>query len=285
MSVIDFDTVYAGSKPMLPRIMMKAPFALLTVGLLLLAWPAWGQRSSRLPGYADAPARPRGRAEFTFVRLKYGGSGYGYGRRGRGSWMTDYPEADEHFIYGLRGWARSALAISDDPDALSLSDERLFASPFIYAVEPGFMDLSPEEAAKLREYLLRGGFLMLDDFWGEWEWRNVQEQMRQVFPEYEIQELPLTHTIFHCYFDINEVIQVPNIGNGIRGGPTHEKGGITPYYMGISDPADGRVMVFVARNTDNGDAWEWIDEPRYPLKYGLAAYRLGMNCIIYAMTH
>jgi hypothetical protein len=258
--------------------MKMAPVLLLLISLLM-AWPAQGQRQPRLPGYLPQ-SRPGSAAEYTFVRLKYSS----YTWRGRGSWATDYPEADEHFIYGLRGWARSMLAISDDPDAVSLLDQRLFTYPFIYAVEPGYMDLSEEEAAKLREYLLRGGFLLLDDFWGEYEWENVQEQMRKVFPEYEIQELPLTHPIFHCYFDINEVVQVPVIGNAIRGGPTHEKGGIIPHYMGISDPG-GRVMVFVARNTDNGDAWEHIDDPRYPLKYGLAAYRLGMNCIIYAMTH
>lgn len=197
--------------------------------------------------------------------------------------MTDYPEADEHFIMGLQNWVQSSLAVSDDPITCAPGDKNLFKYPFIYIVEPGRMDLSTEDAANLREYLTRGGFMMLDDFWGEYEWQNVQEQMRKIFPEYPIKELPLDHPIFHCYFDIDEVVQVPNIGY-INHGITYEKGGYIPHYDAIVDDT-GRVMVFIARNSDNGDAWEWIDEPLYPLKFGLAAYRLGMNLIVYAMTH
>jgi hypothetical protein len=206
-----------------------------------------------------------------------------YGWRGE-AWETDYPKADEQFLEGLRGWVKSGLSISTDPTTVSFDQKDLQQYPFIYAVEPGQMELSNEDAANLREYLLRGGFLMLDDFWGEYEWENVRRQMFKVFPEYQIKDLPLTHTIFHCYFDIDEVIQVPNVQNIIYRGRTDEKGGIIPYYHGITDDND-RIMVFIARNSDNGDAWEWIDDPRYPLKYGLAAYKLGMNLIVYSMTH
>jgi hypothetical protein len=216
--------------------------------------------------------------EYTFARLIYQSNGR------RRMWTTDYPKADEQFIIGLRNWVRSNLLISDDPIAVSMNDKKIFDYPFVYAVEPGYMELSTEDAAALREYLMRGGFLMLDDFWGEYEWENVQEQMRKVFPEYSIRELPLDHPLFHCYFDIDEVVQVPSVGNIIYRGRTDEKGGVTPHYEAITND-DGRVMVFIARNADNGDAWEWIDEPRYPLKYGLAAYKLGMNAIVYAMTH
>src|SRR5262245_51600886 len=154
----------------------------------------------------------------------------------------------------------------------------------MYAVEPGYMELSTVDAARLREYLLRGGFLMLDDFWGEYEWQNVQYQMHKVFPERTIRELPLDHPLFHCYFDIDEVVQVPNAPRYVSTGITYEKGGYVPHYEAILDD-DDRVMVFIARNADNGDAWEWIEVPDYPLKFGLAAYRLGMNLIVYAMTH
>lgn len=183
----------------------------------------------------------------------------------------------------MKATAFILLLISFEPTSCAHGEKDIFGHPFIYAVEPGRMDLSTEDAANLREYLLRGGFLMLDDFWGEYEWRNVQEQLHKVFPEYSIQELPLNHPIFHCYFDIDEVVQVPN-RRYIRSGITHEKGGYIPHYEAIVDET-GRVMVFIARNADNGDAWEWIDDPRYPLKYGLAAYKLGMNLIVYAMTH
>jgi len=257
---------------------MKAALAaLLMICLPLMVWPAQRQREPRLPGYMPRP-RTGGPAEYTFVRLRYSSGGY------RSMWATDYPKGDIQFVYGLRGWMDSKLNIADEPDSVSLDDKELFKYPFIYAVEPGYMELSTEEAAKLREYLRRGGFLMMDDFWGEAEWENVQWQMKKVFPEYEIRELPLSHSIFHCYFDIDKVVQVPQNQNWIYYGRTDEKGGIVPHYEGIIDE-QGRILVFIARNTDNGDAWEWIDDPRYPLRFGLAAYHLGMNIIIYAMTH
>lgn len=247
--------------------------------VLLASFPVCGQRQRqpRLPGYwhenADQVVR-----EFTFARLIYPSWSW------RESWTTDYPKADHQFLQGLRGWVQSLLAISGQPVAVSMHDPKVFDYPFIYCVEPGGMELNENDAAALREYLLRGGFLMLDDFWGEREWQNVQYQMKKIFPEYEIQELPLTHPLFHCYFDIDEVVQVPNVGNWIYSRQTAEKGGWVPHYEAIVGD-DGRVLVLIARNTDNGDAWEWIDEPQYALKFGLAAYRLGMNAIVYSMTH
>ncbi|MFN7945168.1 MAG: DUF4159 domain-containing protein [Blastocatellia bacterium] len=262
---------------------MSARLLLLFLVLLMMtgqapATRAWQrQRAPRLPDYlpdANHPHRP----EFTFTRLIYSSGGW------YDSWTTDYPKADEQFIAGLRGWAGSLLSIATDPAAVGMDDPKLFTYPMIYAVEPGRMFLSDEDAAHLREYLERGGLLMLDDFWGEREWWNVQQQMRRVFPNREIQELPLDHPLFHCYFDVDEVVQVPNVDNWIYRHRTDEKGGIVPHYEAILDD-DGRVLVFIARNTDNGDAWEWIDDPRYPLKYGLAAYKIGMNVIVYAMSH
>lgn len=257
--------------------------------LILLVWlPSMfttvnSQRPSSRPGrpgYRSPRATPKNaipNGEFTFARLKY--DSYGWG-----GWTTDYPKADEQFIFGLRGWVRSIMRISDNPAAVAPTDKELFRYPFVYIVEPGQMELSREDADALREYLLRGGFMMLDDFWGEYEWQHVREQIYKIFPERPIQEIPLNHSIFHCYFDIDEVLQVPNFHNYVNRGRTHEKGGIVPQYLGIMDETD-RIMIFIARNADNGDAWEWIDDPEYPLKYGLGAYRLGMNLIFYSMTH
>jgi hypothetical protein len=247
------------------------------ISLVILVLPLSGQ--VRLGGVPRQHQDPAFRGEFTFVRTVYRSP---YGRRWS-RWDTDFPEADYHFIIGIRDWAGTNLAISSEPEQLAIPDERLFFYPLLYFVEPGFMELSDEEAAKLREYVGRGGFLFLDDFWGQYEWENVQDQMKKVFPEYEIVDLPLTHPIFHCYFDIEEVVQVPGIGSWFRG-VTHEKGGRIPHYMGIQDKS-GRVLAFIARNCDLGDAWEWIDRPEYPIKYGLAAYKVGINVIIYAMTH
>ena len=223
--------------------------------------------------------------EFTFVRTIYQSPFRGYGRRsyGGGTWTTDYPEADNNFIVGLREWAGTNLKIAPRPEALEILDDRIFDYPILYIVEPGFMDLSNEQAARLREYIMRGGFIFLDDFWGEYEWQNVQEQFQKIVPELEIKELALSHPIFHAYLDVEEIVQVPNVYNAQRG-ITSEKGGVVPYYMGIENK-NGRLVVFMARNSDLGDAWEWINDPSYPVKYGLPAYKVGINVVIYAMSH
>ena len=248
---------------------------------LLIASASGQRRLGAVPRHG-ANVDPAAIGEFTFVRTIYNSSG---GRRWRyDSWAVDYPEADHHFIIGVRDWAGTNLSISSQPEQIEIMDERLFNYPIIYFVEPGNLELSTEEAERLREYVARGGFLFLDDFWGAYEWENVEEQMSRVFPEYKIKDLPRDHSILHCYFDINEVVQVPGIGAWTRYGVTHEKGGIVPHYMGIENK-EGRVLVFIARNCDLGDAWEWIDDPAYPIKYGLAAYKVGINVVIYAMTH
>jgi hypothetical protein len=267
-------------------------FLCLFVALLV---PTLGQRPiddfsnfrqrRRAPSSAQAGGASFG--EFTFVRTIYDSPSRGYGRRGYGygggTWTTDYPEADNNFIVGLREWAGTNLKIAPRPEALEILDDRIFDYPILYAVEPGFMDLSTEQAARLREYVMRGGFVFFDDFWGEYEWQNVQEQFHKIVPEYEIKDLPLTHPIFHSYLDVEEVVQVPNVYNAQRG-VTSEKGGIVPHYMGIENK-NGRLIAFIARNCDLGDAWEWINDPVYPVKYGLPAYKVGINVVIYAMSH
>ena len=221
--------------------------------------------------------------EYTFVRTIYDSPrGYrSYG--GAGTWTTDYPEADNNFIVGLREWAGTNLKIAPRPEQLAILDDRIFDYPILYAVEPGFMDLSTEQAARLHEYIARGGFIFWDDFWGEREWKNVQDQIHKIDPELEIHDLPLSHPIFHSYLDVEEVVQVPNVYNAQRG-VTSEKGGIVPHYMGVLNKK-GRVVGFISRNCDMGDAWEWINDPSYPVKYGLPAYKVGINVVIYAMSH
>src|SRR5262249_5536913 len=167
--------------------MKVTAFILLLICLLLLSSSAQSQRLAQRPDFRfrrDSRDSHR-KLEYTFARLEY--NSYGW----RDMWTTDYPKADEQFIMGLRDWVQSNLAISDDPISCAPGNKDLFKYPFVYIVEPGFMELSTEDAANLREYLTRGGFLMLDDFWGEREWQNVQEQMRKIFPEYPISELPL----------------------------------------------------------------------------------------------
>ena len=224
--------------------------------------------------------------EYTFVRTIYDSPSRGYGRRGYyggGTWTTDFPEADNNFIVGLREWAGTNLKIAPRPEQIEIMDERIFDYPLIYFVEPGFLELSDEQAARLREYVARGGFLFFDDFWGEYEWNNLETQLHKVWPDYKAKDLPLSHPIFHSYLDVEEVVQVPNVYNAMRG-ETSEKGGIVPHYMGVEDK-NGRIVAFISFNCDLGDAWEWINDSRYPVKYGLPAYKVGINVVIYAMSH
>jgi len=147
------------------------------------------------------------------------------------------------------------------------------------------MYLAPEEAARLREYLLRGGFLHVDDFWGLREKANFTAQMAKVFPDRQLVQIPMDDEIFHVFFDVNEIVQVPNRNNGCFGGQTWEReDDIRPQILGIYDDT-GRLMVVVTYNSDLGDAWEYMDLPCYPEIYSGAAYRMGLNFMIYAMTH
>jgi len=237
----------------------------------------------RRPLTSDTAGSGPSFGEYTFVRTIYD-SPRGYrGYDGGGTWTTDYPEADNNFIVGLREWAGTNLKIAPRPEQLAILADRIVDYPILYAVEPGFMDLSTEQAARLHEYIARGGFIFWDDFWGEREWANVQQQIHKIDPELEIHDLPLSHPIFHAYLDVDEVVQVPNVYNAQRG-VTSEKGGIVPHYMGVLNK-QGRVVGFISRNCDMGDAWEWINDRSYPVKYGLPAYKVGINVVIYAMSH
>lgn len=214
---------------------------------------------------------------FTFARLIYSGGGW----RG-GSWATDYPKADIQFIYGLQKFSDFSF-IDSDHRTVALQDPELFDYPFLYAVEVGYMRLSDSEAARLREYLLRGGFLVADDYHGEYEFESFRSEMQKVFPEYVAVDLPPTHPIFHCYYDIDRLFQVPGI-HYIRSGRTWEKGGFKPRFMGIHDDG-GRLMVMINHNVDLGDAWEWAEVQEYPREFATLAFELGSNYIVYAMTH
>ncbi len=218
-------------------------------------------------------------SEFHFTRGIYSGPGDAdaWGPR----WAIDYPEADRHFLIALR--RLTSVDAFPDEHALDLSDPSLARFPFVYVLEVGAMALDDEEAAALRRYLLAGGFLVVDDFWGTWAWENFAAQMARVFPDRSIEEIPLDHPVFHAFYDIDALVQVPNV---YQAGTdrTHEYDGRVPHARGIFDDA-GRLMVLVNWNTDLGDAWEWADNPDYPLRYSTYAYELGINFVIYAMSH
>jgi hypothetical protein len=230
-------------------------------------------------GFFGRGTMPIPRVQYTCP--EFGGKGF-FPRQGSG-WGIDYPGADCKFMGGV---ARlTGIRVHPNPNVIRIMDENLFKFPYVYAVEVGGMYISPEEATRLREYLLRGGFLHVDDFWGLYEMQNFRNQIQKVFPERPLEVLPLTHEVFHTFFDIDSVIQVPNLNNGCDGGPTWESSDDRePRIYGISDDS-GRLMVAVTYNADLGDAWEYMDAPCYPEKYSGYAYRVGVNFMIYSMTH
>jgi hypothetical protein len=180
----------------------------------------------------------------------------------------------------------TGIRVSPDPNVMQILDEELSRFPFVYAVEVGGMFLDDDEAARLREYLLRGGFLHVDDYWGPDQFANFEEQILKVFPDRRLERLPMTHEVFNTFFDIEEVLQIPNQGNGCRndGRTWQDERDRSPGIYGISDDS-GRLMVLATYNSDLGDAWEYMDLPCYPAKYSGGAYRMGLNFMIYAMTH
>jgi Domain of unknown function (DUF4159) len=225
--------------------------------------------------------------EFQFVRLAYSdnpsmsmGRGFG-GFGGRGAWLTDAPEAEEHFLQGVHRLTR--LNASSESRGVQVMDPDLFDFPWLYAVEVGRWYLSDEEAARLREYLLRGGFLMVDDFHGSQQWEGFMESMRRVFPDREVLEIPDTHEVFHVLFDLNQKVQIPGVFALMRG-TTYEQDGVEPHWRGVFDDA-GRLMVAINFNMDLGDAWELADDPQYPQPLTALAYRFGIDYVLYAMSH
>ena len=224
---------------------------------------------------------------FTFARIQY--DSWGRGWRGRGKWSVDYPESDLNMSFRLE--QLTSLKVDPEGIVLSLNEDKLFNYPFIYIIEPGELYFSDAEVKALRKYLLNGGFLMVDDFWGEAEWKNFERQFRRVFPTREIVELPIEHELFQCVFPLKQKPQVPNPRTAMQGasrGITWERWDAkTPHYRGVYDD-EGRLMVVICHNTDLGDGWEeesrageWyfkeFSEPK--------AYPMGINIIFYSMTH
>ena len=215
--------------------------------------------------------------EFFFTRAIYNGGG-----RRWGAWATDYPKADRQFLTILDRLVD--LDAYELENAIQLDDPNVRKFPFLYALEVGNMYMTESEVKGLRDYLLAGGFLMIDDFWGTWEWENFEAEIRRVLPEYQIVEIPLDHPIFNTVYNIEEIVQVPNLGNAQRGARTWERDGVVPHVRGIFDE-DGRLMVIINWNTDIGDAWEWAEHPYYPLRCSTYAIEITVNIIVYAMSH
>jgi hypothetical protein len=222
---------------------------------------------------------------FTFVRIKYNSRGY------RDRWATDFRDSELNLSFRLK--QMTTLAVNPEPIVLELTDPELFQYPFIYIIEPGDLYFMPDEITALRRYLLNGGFLMVDDFWGDREYANFYSEIKRVFPEFEPRDVPQEHEIFHCVYDLKDKPQLPAIETARAGrssGVTWEEryGSDTSkaVYQAIYDKS-GRMMVFICFNTDLGDGWEREgDDSWYFQEFSVKkAYPLGINIVTYAMTH
>ena len=253
------------------------------LALALLPLPSPAQFTIADSASSTGAPIPGDAHEFYFTRAIYSGEYDDYDQGGR--WAVDYPKADHQFLVALK--RLSIVDAYDSDNAITLTDPRLRRFPLLYAVEVGSMSLNEAEVEALRNYLLAGGFLVIDDFWGSWAWEQFESQMQRVLPERNIVEIPPEHPVLTAFYNIEEIIQVPNIRQGwasVHGGPTHEYDGFIPHLRGIFDD-EGRLMVLINWNTDLGDAWEWADDPGYPLKFSTYAFEIGINFVIYGMTH
>ena len=275
-------------------------FLLVAIGL-----GAWGVLRAQKPfreypgaEYEDFPLPDdwNQKTEWTRARLRYP-SVYGGGlRRGYGdnNWTIDYPRSDRHLLQGVRRLTRIDARSVEQVVDLDGTDD-IYYWPMLYAVEVGHWLLPDDQAAQLREYLLRGGMLMVDDFHGSeyWsdfrgsinEWEVFVASMSKVFPDRPIVDIPNDDPIFHTVYDLDERFQVPG-AQYFRSGLTYEKGptGKPEHWRAIYDDK-GRIMVAICHNMDLGDAWEWSDDPRYPEKWAGLAYRIAINYFIYGLTH
>jgi Domain of unknown function (DUF4159) len=236
------------------------------------------------------PADWHRQAEWAFARLMYPpGPLDGYmengrfeddWRRGLSLWTQDYPRADRAFARAVRRLTRvDARSVEQ---AVNLDDgDEVYNWPWLYAVQVGEWGLTQAQAKKLRDYLLRGGFFMADDFHGSEEQAYFEQTMKMVFPDRPIVDIPNNDPIFHTVFDLDDRYRITGQEHLARG---YKKDGIVARWQGIYDDK-GRVMVAISLNSDIGDSWEWSDTPEYPLKFSDLGMRLGVNYVVYAMTH
>jgi hypothetical protein len=227
---------------------------------------------------------------FTFARLRFDSYSDG-GRRSRyGKWMTDYPDAELNFSYRLQ--QLTSLQTNPRGVVVDFEPEQLRHYPFVYMVEPGHITMSDEQAKVLRDYMLNGGFIMVDDFWGDEEWDGFYQAFKQIWPDREFVELELDHEIFHTVFDLKVKPQIPSVGIAMGGrsrGMAHEwakPGSETPHYRAVYDDQK-RMCMCICFNTDLADGWEEEGtDPWYFQTFSEPySYPLGINIVMYALTH
>ena len=274
---------------------------ILAIGLVSLS--AWGVLRAQKPfqeypaiEYSDFPKPPDWNkpAEWTRARLRYPDiTGYpnrSFYRNFAGFWTMDYPRSDRHLLAGVRRLTRIDTRSVEQVVSLDGTEE-VFNWPTLYGVEVGHWLLPDDQATQLRDFLNRGGFLMVDDFHGSAPYRGVREwdtftdSMSRVFPDRPIVDIPDDDPIFHTIYDLDDRVQVPG-AQYFESHITYEAGetGKVPHWRAIRDDK-GRIMVAICHNMDLGDAWEWSDDPKYNEKWAGLAYRVAMNYFVYDFTH
>jgi hypothetical protein len=272
---------------------VRKPTRLAICGVVCVgALVGWQRPFRELPGIEyysfERPPDWEEKTEFAFARLMFP-PGPLNGYRGRDAdwhtgislWSQDFPRADRHFSLAVRRLTR--LHIRSVEQLVNLDEGDQYDWPWLYAVQVGEWGLTDKQGQALREYCLRGGFFMADDFHGQEEWYEFESRIRKAFPEYQIKEIEDADPILHSVYDLNERYQIPgqaHLGAGHKNGPT----GIGAHWRAICDEK-GRVMVAISYNSDIGDAWEFADDPWYPERFSDLAIRVGVNYIVYAMSH
>jgi len=253
----------------------------LTLSLVLGAGPhgqrRWAMYEGEMQDPVDDPPDAWDKTEFAFARLRFRSprDGFYYSR-----WAIDANRSERLFVKGLRRLTR--VHTRSVEEIVDIDSDRIYEWPWLYAVAVGDWALKDSQVLRLRQYLERGGFLMVDDFHGEREWRHFAAGVARIFPGRPIVELEDGHPIFQVLFDLRKRFQVP--GQNVVHGPGYERGGVVPHWRAVLDEK-GRVQIAICFNMDLGDAWEFADDPDYPERYASHAYRLGINYILYALTH
>ncbi len=275
---------------------LRRPGAILIGGLLAITVVyAFQKPFKEYPGLEyqkfQLPPDYQDKTEWVFARLMYPPVGPYYGgylmngdwKSGGSNWTMDYPRSDRHIVQAVRRLTRLSVRSVEEP--VDLDDHDVYDWPWLYGVEVGHWDLTDDQAKTMREFLLRGGFFMCDDFHGSIEWDTFFASMHKVFPDRPIVDIPNDDPIFHSIYDLGSRYQVPGMP-AIEEGHTYEKGetGKEPHWRAIYDD-HGRVIVAMCHNMDLGDSWEHADDPDYPAKFSDLGIRIGVNYIVYSMSH
>jgi hypothetical protein len=264
---------------------------------LLLAGAAWAASEFRvlrgLEVQADDTQIPDWKpAGFVVARLMYPPGSNGFGgfrfrggdwRRGGSYWAVDYPRGDRYYAGILRRLTTIDVRAVEQPVNLEDGDD-VFDWPYLIVGLAGFWDLDDMMVNKLRDYLLRGGFLFVDSFWGSRQWEGFTAGMDRIFPDRQIVDLPADHGLFHTVYNVDNQARVPNMNSLLGGGEGYLDDGDTPQWKAVLDDS-GRVMVAIAFNNDVSDSFQWADDPDYPAEGAALGVRTGVNFAVYALTH